>query len=108
MLGHISHADISLTLYRDEPGDAYQTTNSNRTLLYSHPELPILVPDRLYRPGVPSIIGYYSPPALARCETWKLAPGPAGLEGTSRMPVSERRARTARRDLYASSPETWK
>jgi 2-beta-glucuronyltransferase len=69
-LAHIAHADIGLAPYRDEPGVEYQTTNSNRILLYRHHGLPTLGPDRLCDPALPSIIGYNSPDALTRCETW--------------------------------------
>ena len=71
---HIAHADIGLAPYRDEPGAAYQTTNSNRILLYRYHGLPTLGPDRLCHPSIPSIIGYNSPQALDRCETWKRDP----------------------------------
>ncbi|WP_425506327.1 hypothetical protein [Sulfitobacter maritimus] len=73
-LAHIAHADIGLAPYRDEPGVEYQSTNSNRILLYRHHGLPTLGPDRLCHPTLPSIIGYNSPNALERCETWRRAP----------------------------------
>ena len=73
-LAHIAHADIGLAPYRDEPGVAYQTTNSNRILLYRHHGLPTLGPDRLCHPSIPSIIGYNSPHAFERCETWERRP----------------------------------
>lgn len=69
-LAHIAHADIGLAPYLDEPGIEYQTTNSNRILLYRHHGLPTLGPDRLCHPTLPSIIGYNSLNALDRCETW--------------------------------------
>jgi len=73
-LAHIAHADIGLAPYRDEPGVEYQTTNSNRILLYRHHGLPTLGPDRLCHPTLPSIIGYNSPKAHDRCETWTRQP----------------------------------
>lgn len=75
-LAYIAHADIGLAPYRDEPGVEYQTTNSNRILLYRHHGLPTLGPDRLCHPSLPSVIGYSSPDALDRCETWTRAPEP--------------------------------
>ncbi|MFY9209547.1 MAG: hypothetical protein WAO69_00305 [Aestuariivita sp.] len=68
-LGHIAHADIGLAPYIDAPGIEYQTTNSNRMLLYRHFGLPILGPDRLCHPRAPQIIGYGDPDALTQCET---------------------------------------
>jgi 2-beta-glucuronyltransferase len=68
-LAHIAHADIGLAPYLDAPGVEYQTTNSNRILLYRHFGLPILGPDRLCHPSFPSIIGYSDPEAWFRCET---------------------------------------
>ncbi|PCI45032.1 MAG: hypothetical protein COB49_10475 [Alphaproteobacteria bacterium] len=68
-LAYIAHADIALAPYTDAPGIEYQTSNSNRILLYRHFGLPILGPDRLCHPSVPSIIGYGAPDALNRCET---------------------------------------
>ncbi len=67
-LGYIAHADIGLAPYRDAPGIEYQTTNSNRILLYRHYGLPILGPDRLCHPSAPLIIGYSDPNVWARCE----------------------------------------
>ncbi|TMV05600.1 glycosyltransferase family 4 protein [Ruegeria sediminis] len=69
-LAHVAHADIGLAPYVDRPGIEYQTTNSNRILLYRHFGLPILGPDRLCHPSVPAIIGYGQRDALGRCETW--------------------------------------
>lgn len=68
-LAHIAHADIGLAPYVDAPGVEYQTSNSNRILLYRHYGLPILGPDRLCHPSTPSIIGYSDPDAWFRCET---------------------------------------
>ena len=68
ILGYIAHADIGLAPYIDHQGIEYQTTNSNRMLLYRHHGLPILGPNRLCDPSVPSIIGYSDPNALDRCE----------------------------------------
>ena len=68
-LAHIAHADIGLAPYIDAPGIEYQTTNSNRILLYRHFGLPILGPDRLCHPSAPLINGYSDPNALFRCET---------------------------------------
>lgn len=68
-LGYIAHADIGLAPYRDLPGVEYQTHNSNRIALYRHFGLPILGPDRLCHPSVPSIIGYSDPKWRFRCET---------------------------------------
>lgn len=68
-LAHIAHADIGLAPYFDAPGIEYQTSNSNRILLYRHFGLPILGPDRLCHPSVPSIIGYGDPDVWFRCET---------------------------------------
>lgn len=68
-LTHIAHADIGLAPYRDAPGIEYQTHNSNRIALYRHFGLPILGPDRLCHPSVPSIIGYSDPNWRFRCET---------------------------------------
>jgi len=68
-LGYIAYADVGLAPYRDAPGIEYQTTNSNRILLYRHYGLPILGPDRLCHPSVPLIIGYSDPDIWFRCET---------------------------------------
>jgi 2-beta-glucuronyltransferase len=68
-LAHVAAGDIGLAPYRDAPGIAYQSTNSNRILLYRHFGLPILGPDRLCHPRTPSIIGYGRPDALEICET---------------------------------------
>ena len=68
-LAYIAHADIGLAPYPNRPGIEYQATNSNRILLYRHFGLPILGPDRLCQPSVPSIIGYRQPGAYDRCET---------------------------------------
>jgi len=73
-LAHVMHADIGLAPYRDAPGVEYQTTNSNRILLYRSFGLPTLGPDRLCDPVLPSIIGYNSPDALSRCEGWRRRP----------------------------------
>ena len=75
-LDHIASADIGLAPYTDAPGIEYQSTNSNRILLYRHFGLPILGPDRLCHPSAPSIIGYSDPDALFRCETWIRQPEP--------------------------------
>jgi 2-beta-glucuronyltransferase len=68
-LAFVAHADIGLAPYIDAPGVEYQRTNSNRMLLYRHFGLPILGPDRLCHPTVPSIIGYGDPQIWQRCET---------------------------------------
>lgn len=68
-LAHIAHADIGLAPYIDAPGIEYQTSNSNRILLYRHFGLPILGPDKLCHPSVPSIIGYSDPNVWFRCES---------------------------------------
>jgi 2-beta-glucuronyltransferase len=68
-LAFIAHADIGLAPYIDAPGIQYQTANSNRILLYRHFGLPILGPDRLCHPSVPSIIGYGDPKVWFRGET---------------------------------------
>lgn len=73
-LAHVAHADIGLAPYLDAPGVAYQTTNSNRMLLYRHFGLPILGPERLCHPDVPSIISDSAPDALERCESWARVP----------------------------------
>ena len=57
-LAHVAHADIGLAPYRDKPGVEYQTTNSNRMLLYRHFGLPILGPKRLCDKAIPSIFAY--------------------------------------------------
>jgi 2-beta-glucuronyltransferase len=67
-LGFVAHADIGLAPYIDRLGIEYQTTNSNRMLLYRHFGIPILGPDRLCDPALPSVIGYNDPNALGRCE----------------------------------------
>lgn len=74
MLSFIAHADIGLAPYIDRPGIEYQTTNSNRILLYRHYGLPILAPNRLCDPERPSIVGYSDPNALGRCETMPRQP----------------------------------
>lgn len=68
-LGYIAHADIGLAPYLDRPGVEYQSTNSNRLLLYRHFGLPTLGPDRLCHPTIPSIIGYSDPGWVELCET---------------------------------------
>jgi 2-beta-glucuronyltransferase len=68
VVNFIAHADIGLAPYIDKPGIEYQSTNSNRMLLYRHHGLPILGPDRICDPSLPSIIGYSDPTALNRCE----------------------------------------
>ncbi|WP_425045979.1 hypothetical protein [Primorskyibacter sp. S87] len=73
-LAHVAHADVGLAPYLDKPGIEYQTTNSNRLLLYRHFGLPILGPDRLCDPEVPAIIGYSDPDAWFRCETQEKRP----------------------------------
>ncbi|MGJ8543873.1 MAG: GumK N-terminal domain-containing glycosyltransferase [Sulfitobacter sp.] len=73
-LAHIAHADIGLAPYIDAPGVEYQTTNSNRILLYRHFGLPTLGPDRLMHPALPSIIGYGAPNALERLDVWHKSP----------------------------------
>ncbi|WP_338549490.1 hypothetical protein [Roseovarius phycicola] len=67
-LAHIAHADIGLAPYLDKPGIEYQVSNSNRILLYRHYGLPILGPDRLCDPDVPSLLGYNAPNAMDLCE----------------------------------------
>jgi 2-beta-glucuronyltransferase len=57
-VAHIRHADLGLALYADRAGIEYQTAQSNRMLLYRHFRLPIIGPQRLCDPGLPSIIGY--------------------------------------------------
>ena len=74
VLDFIAYADIGLAPYIDKPGIEYQTTNSNRMLLYRYYGLPILGPDRLCNPTVPNIIGYSEPNALDRCEVLKRQP----------------------------------
>jgi 2-beta-glucuronyltransferase len=76
VLGFVAHADIGLAPYIDKVGVEYQTTNSNRMLLYRHFGLPILGPDRLKTPTIPNIIGYSDPSALDRCEISSKRPEP--------------------------------
>jgi len=73
-LAFIKHADIGLAPYLDRPGVEYQTTNSNRILLYRYFGLPVLGPDRLCHGSVPSIIGYGDPNCWQRCEIWDRQP----------------------------------
>ncbi len=73
-LAHIAHADIGLAPYVDRPGIEYQVSNSNRMLLYRHFGLPILGPDRLCTPEIPSIIGYNTPNAMGLCEDFSHRP----------------------------------
>jgi len=73
-LAFIAHADIGLAPYIDAPGIEYQTSNSNRILLYRHFGLPILGPDRLCHPSAPLIIGYSDPNVWTRCETTEKRP----------------------------------
>jgi 2-beta-glucuronyltransferase len=68
-LAHVAHADIGLAPYNAHPGIEYQTTNSNRMLLYRHFGLPILGPDQLCTLHTPMTFGYSMQNALARCET---------------------------------------
>lgn len=75
-VGFISHADIGLAPYRDIPGAEYQSHNSNRMLLYRHFGLPILGPDRLCHPSLPSFIGYSDRHVWFRCETRGKRPEP--------------------------------
>ena len=74
VLDFVAHADIGLAPYIDMPGIQYQTTNSNRMLLYRYHGLPILGPDRLCDPNLPSIIGHSDPNALDRCEAMTRQP----------------------------------
>jgi 2-beta-glucuronyltransferase len=74
LLAYVQHADIGLAPYIDSKGIEYQTTNSNRMLLYRHHGLPILGPDRLCDRNMPSIIGYSDPNALDRCEAMQRQP----------------------------------
>lgn len=74
-LAHIRHADIGLAPYPDTPGIEYQRHHSNRMLLYCHFGLPILAPDRLTDPEIPSILGTGNlDRALFRAETWRRRP----------------------------------
>lgn len=57
-LASVSHADIGLAPYVDSAGIEYQSTNSNRMLLYRHFGLPILGPARLCRDDMPNIFEY--------------------------------------------------
>ncbi|MEP2505772.1 MAG: hypothetical protein ABJH85_13625 [Paracoccaceae bacterium] len=54
----IKHADIGLAPYLDRAGVEYQTTQSNRILQYRYFGLPIIGPERLCDPAIPSIFGY--------------------------------------------------
>lgn len=74
VLGYVAHADIGLAPYIDRPGVEYQTSNSNRMLLYRHHGLPILGPDRLCDPSISNIIGCSDPNALDRCEIMPVLP----------------------------------
>ncbi len=69
-LAHIAHADVGLAPYVDAPGVEYQSTNSNRILLYRHFGLPTLGPARLCSPEIPSIISDSAPDGPERCEAW--------------------------------------
>lgn len=71
---YVAHADIGLAPYLDKEGIQYQTTNSNRMLLYRHFGLPIIGPDRLCHPEIPSLMGYSDPNALDRCEVFEPLP----------------------------------
>ena len=51
VLDFVAHADIGLAPYIDRLGIQYQTTNSNRMLLYRYHGLAILGPDRLCDPN---------------------------------------------------------
>ncbi len=73
-LAHVARADIGLAPYLDRPGVEYQRSNSNRMLLYRHFGLPILGPDRLCDPALPSIVGYSDPDWQRRCETHSRRP----------------------------------
>lgn len=70
MLQMVAHADVGLAAYKDVPGMEYQRSHSNRIQIYRHYGLPILGPDRLCHPSMPSLIGYRDPDAAFRCETW--------------------------------------
>ncbi|SNR85432.1 hypothetical protein [Puniceibacterium sediminis] len=54
----VRHADIGLAPYLDKPGVEYQTVNSNRMLMYRYFGLPMIGPERLCDPEVPSLVGY--------------------------------------------------
>ena len=73
-VAHIAHADIGLAPYIDAPGVEYQSTNSNRILLYRHFGLPTLGPERLCTPEIPSIISDSAPDGPERCEAWGKQP----------------------------------
>ncbi|MEL6618999.1 MAG: hypothetical protein AAFP16_09000 [Pseudomonadota bacterium] len=75
-LAHIQHADIGLAPFQDVPGVEYQITNSNRILLYRAFGLPILVPDRLCTPDIPSLISDSAPDGLERCANHGRRPEP--------------------------------
>lgn len=74
VIDYVAHADIGLAPYIDKVGIEYQTTNSNRMLLYRNFGLPILGPDRLKTPQIPNILGYNDPDVLDRCETMPKRP----------------------------------
>jgi 2-beta-glucuronyltransferase len=75
-LAYIQHADIGLAPFQNKPGVEYQLTNSNRILLYRHFGLPILVPERLATPEMPSLISSSAPDWQARCECYGRRPEP--------------------------------
>lgn len=75
-LAHIQHADIGLAPFQDVPGIEYQITNSNRILLYRYYGLPILVPQRLCTPDIPSLISDSAPDAPARWAAYGRQPEP--------------------------------
>jgi len=72
----VAHADVGLAPYLDRPGVEYQSSNSNRMLLYRHFGLPILGPGRLCHPSLSSVIDQTAPDAFDRCDAFVRAPEP--------------------------------
>lgn len=73
MLAFVAHADIGLAPYLDRPGVEYQSSNSNRVLLYRFYGLPILGPDRLCAGAGPSVFSYDQ---IDLCERAERCPEP--------------------------------
>ncbi len=56
--GRVRHADIGLAPYLDRPGIGYQSTHSNRILMYRYFGLPVIGPARLKPADLPSLCAY--------------------------------------------------
>lgn len=78
---YVKHADIGLAPYLDKPGVEYQTAQSNRMILYRYFGQPMIGPESLCDPEVPSLIGYRTGSeasmAAALDQLEHMSPGPS-------------------------------